>query len=68
MSTDTTTMSDRPLWTGGDGNVEAMLVLRVTRTSARKARTQTLNQTRSPVSTPLSHQGRIAGPTSITWW
>ncbi len=34
-----------------DGNVEAMRVLRVARTSARKARTQTLNQMRSLVST-----------------
>jgi transposase len=34
-----------------DGNVEAMRVLRVARNSARKARTQTLNQMRSLVST-----------------
>src|SRR5918996_4532970 len=34
-----------------DGNVEAMRVLRVARFSARKARTQTLNQMRSLVST-----------------
>jgi transposase len=34
-----------------DGNVEAMRVLRVARSSARKARTQTLNQMRSLVST-----------------
>jgi transposase len=34
-----------------DGNVEAMRVLRVARSSARKARTQTLNQMRSLIST-----------------
>jgi transposase len=34
-----------------DGNVEAMRVLRVARTSARKARTQALNQMRSIIST-----------------
>jgi transposase len=34
-----------------DGNVEAMRVLRVARNSARKARTQTLNQMRAIVST-----------------
>src|SRR5215207_11606778 len=34
-----------------DGNVEAMRVLRVARTSARKARTQSLNQMRSIIST-----------------
>jgi transposase len=34
-----------------NGNVEAMRVLRVARSSARKARTQTLNQMRSLVST-----------------
>jgi transposase len=34
-----------------DGNVEAMRVLRVARVSARKARTQTLNQMRSLIST-----------------
>jgi transposase len=34
-----------------DGNVEAMRVLRVARNSARKARTQTLNQMRSLIST-----------------
>ena len=34
-----------------DGNVEAMRVLRVARFSARKARTQTLNQMRSLIST-----------------
>src|SRR6478609_1921476 len=34
-----------------DGNVEAMRVLRVARSSARKARTQTLNQMRSIIST-----------------
>src|SRR4051812_2776830 len=35
----------------GDGNVEAMRVLRVARTSARKGRTQALNQMRSIIST-----------------
>ena len=34
-----------------DGNVEAMRVLRVARSSARKARTQSLNQMRSLIST-----------------
>ncbi len=34
-----------------DGNVEAMRVLRVARSSARKARTQALNQMRSLIST-----------------
>jgi transposase len=34
-----------------DGNVEAIRVLRVARSSARKARTQTLNQMRSLIST-----------------
>ncbi|MBA3303028.1 MAG: IS110 family transposase [Acidimicrobiia bacterium] len=34
-----------------DGNVEAMRVLRVARSSARKSRTQTLNQMRSLIST-----------------
>ena len=34
-----------------DGNVEAMRVLRVARSSARKARTQALNQMRSIIST-----------------
>jgi transposase len=34
-----------------DGNVEAMRVLRVSRSSARKARTQALNQMRSLIST-----------------
>lgn len=34
-----------------DGNVESMRVLRVARTSARKARTQCLNQMRSIIST-----------------
>lgn len=34
-----------------DGNVEAMRVLRVARFSARKARTQALNQMRSLIST-----------------
>jgi transposase len=34
-----------------DGNVEAMRVLRVARSSARKARTQSLNQMRSIIST-----------------
>ena len=34
-----------------DGNVEAMRVLRVARSSARKARTQALNQMRSMIST-----------------
>ncbi len=42
----------RPGLTHLDGNVEAMRVLRVARFSARKARTQALNQMRSLISTP----------------
>src|SRR3954453_13352453 len=38
-----------------DGNVEAMRVLRVARASARKARTQALNQMRSIISTAPEH-------------
>ena len=49
-----------------DGNVEAMRVLRIARLSARKAKTQTVNQMRSIISTAPNRSATSSGTSTCT--